>query len=101
MPIHLEDADLLRALLGERSSILLAGIPVEVLLDCDQPVLRRAGLDRRSAARLVAAGRIARMYGPTLANTNRAPADLPGSLVEVLSETGFLVFEELIPKSSV
>jgi hypothetical protein len=97
MPVKIGDSDLLRALLGEHPSALLAGVPLAVLLTYDQPALRRAGLDRRSTRRLVAAGRIAKKYGSTLANTDQAEATPLGSLAEVLRETGLAVFEELLP----
>ena len=97
MPVKVADSDLLRALLGEHTSALLAGVPLPVLLTYDQPALRRAGLDRLSARRLVAAGRIAKRYGWILARIDHAEATPLGSLTEVLSETGLTVFEELAP----
>jgi hypothetical protein len=97
LPVEIADSDLLRALLGELPSAFLAGVPLPVLLTYDQSALRRAGLDRRSARRLLAAGRIAKRYGWILANIDQNEAIALSSLAEVLSETGLTVFEELAP----
>lgn len=98
MLLEVEDAELLRMLLGDRCGALLAGIPLTVLLTCGQPALRRAGLDVRSADRLAAAGEIARRYVAQVAHAGRdlqvdAKTALP-SLGRLLTEIGFIVFED-------